>query len=246
MNDVPQARMVADYDLDRLSDAELPDGDALVERAHADGHEWLAIALHATLDDEGVVHPRSVVVMPDGESRPIAEIEFPETRRVQVTGGRIRTFEEVLLRAHRAGVSLLVRVGTISALGPLAGGLGVMGAEKPAELRERYVAVVSSERLGKRLRTDAPIAPSALEVGTAGGGVRGALGRRLPNLARASAAADDLVLPLALCGGAKRVSALRATLARRGARLWISHVPPNEEDAARALGADGVVVRYRW
>lgn len=92
----------------------------------------------------------------------------------------------------------------------------------PASLRDRLLAVVPGERMGRRLRGEARWAPSALDLGAAlrGGLFARLIAGRFPNHARAQADADDLIVPAGRFGTSAG-SALADTLRRRGARLWV-------------------------
>jgi hypothetical protein len=237
---------VADFDLDSTAEARLPPALDVVRAGIDLGADWIAVTLHATADGWGVVHPRTTVAMPDGSSTPLADLDLAATRDAVLHGGRVSTLEEVLLEAHRARRGLLLRIADTRALASLAGGIGVMGGDGPASLRRRFLAVVRDAQSGKRLRMEVPDAPSALELTGTASGLRARLRGRFPNLARAAADADDLVLPVAAFAAHPKRESIPAALDRRGARLWLSNVPEDAEDTWREAGAAGLLVRYAY
>lgn len=154
---------------------------------------------------------------------------------------RVATLARAASDASNAGVGLFLRLpGTLS-IDDLGAALGVARERSAAESRERYLVVVRSERVGRRLRQYAPQFPSAYEI--AADEPRRVVTFFSPNFRRASASADDLVLPWKGLAPA-RARRLVQHLRERGGRLWIAGVPEPEVAAATALGTAGVVVRY--
>ena len=143
--------------------------------------------------------------------------------------------------ARDAGVGLLVRVGDTKSLPLLEDALADLGERSVPALRDRLLVVVATERAGKRLRTEAPWAPSAVDLG-AFTGFLSFLRRAAPNYVRAACLVDDVVLPHDLLPPA-RIAAVAVKLRSRGGRLWLSGVG---RDAAASLAggpAHGLLVR---
>jgi hypothetical protein len=238
--------LVADFALDDLNLERLPRGVRLVEEGVRRGADWIAADLWATADDWGLVHPRGHVPTPDGGQAAIAGLALAEAKEAALHDGPPCTLEEVLLAAHKAGRGVLFRIRDVRAIPTLAGGLGVMGGEGPAPLRGRFLAAVRDTRAGRRLRTEAPDAPSALELVGEPPGVKGRLWRRFPNLHRAAADADDLIVPADVYQQLPRRDGLAARLVRRGARLWLSEVAPGDVGAWTDPALAGLLVRHPW
>jgi hypothetical protein len=161
----------------------------------------------------------------------------------EVDGHRVGGLARLAALALRHQLGLLLRLHDTTAIDGLAQALG---AEKDASaaprLRERLLVVVPGERVGRRLRMEAPQFPSAYELPSSGDTI---LTRWLPvNVRRAAADADDLVVPWGRLDPARLASRIAPDLARRGARLWLSDVPETEVDRATAVGAAGVIVRW--
>jgi hypothetical protein len=145
--------------------------------------------------------------------------------------------------AWRRQVGLFLRLSDTRALAGLRDALDVEKGAKVAALRDRVLVVVPGERVGKRLRRDVPEIPSALELSTAGRG----LSRFLPaNYRRAAADADDLVVPWDGPNAPALVAKVAPVLAKRGARLWVSNLKPEELDDASALPVAGLVARFSF
>jgi len=143
-----------------------------------------------------------------------------ETPEAHVGGCRIAKLERFASEATRRSIGLFLRVPETSGVFGLRDALGVAKGTAATTLTERLLVVVSGERVGKRLRHDAPELPSALELTPASR--RGLARFASPNFLRAAADADDLVVPWSDAGAARLVTKLASDLARRGARLWIS------------------------
>ena len=163
----------------------------------------------------------------------------------EIDGERISGLEGLASAAQRRQFGLVLRLRDTP---PISGLAKALGEEKDAKasprLRDRFLVVVAGERVGRRLRADAPQFPSAYELPSSGGAL---LARLLPvNLRRASADADDLVVPWGRVHPARLTSSIAPDLAKRGARLWLSEVPESEIDRATGVGAAGVFVRWAW
>jgi hypothetical protein len=164
-----------------------------------------------------------------------------ETPDAHVGERRVAKLERLRVEAARRDVGLYLRLrDTLSVFG-LRDALGVAKGASSATLRGRFLVVVDAERVGKRLRHDAPELPSALELSPA---KRRGLARLMsPNFLRAAADADDLVVPWDDGGAEKLVVRIAPDLAKRGARVWIAGL--RDADLARAalLPVAGCVVR---
>lgn len=174
----------------------------------------------------------------------IAE-ENDDTLVAEVDEHRVGGLARLAALALRQQVGLLLR---LRATTPIVGLAKALSAEKDASaasrLRDRFLVVVPNERIGRRLRADAPQFPSGYELPTSGDAL---LTRFFSvNLRRASADADDLVVPWGRLDPARLVSKIAPDLRKRGARLWVSDVPEDEVDRATAVGAAGVIVRWAW
>ena len=174
----------------------------------------------------------------------IAE-EKDDTLVAAVDEHRVGGLARLAALALRQQVGLLLR---LRATTPIARLAQALSAEKDASaaprLRDRFLVVVPNERIGRRLRADAPQFPSGYELPTSGDAI---LTRFFSvNLRRASADADDLVVPWGRLDPARLVSKIAPDLRKRGARLWLSDVPEDEVDRATAVGAAGVIVRWAW
>jgi len=164
-----------------------------------------------------------------------------ETPDAHVGGRRVAKLERLRVEAARRDVGLFLRVrDTLSVFG-LRDALGVAKGVASETLRGRLLVVVDGERVGKRLRHDAPELPSALELSAA---KRRGLARLMsPNFLRAAADADDLVVLWDDGGAEKVVARIAPEFAKRGARVWITGL--RDADVARAahLPVAGCVVR---
>lgn len=216
----------------------------LVDAAAERGADRLELDVWNTADGWAIVNGGPTLECADGSRESIEDVTL------RGSDGRpgLHTVEEALLAAHRRRIGLHFRVHERSVVRPLAAAIGVSGGSGHELLRRRFLVVADDAKIGRWLRSEAPELPSAVVLPEAGGGWRGALGRRLPNLARAAADADDLLLPNALAGGPTRIAALARTLARRGGYLWICDLT---RAAAEALlsdpqlrGLGGVVERH--
>ncbi len=165
-----------------------------------------------------------------------------DTLAAEIDGERIGGLARLAALALRAQVGLFLRLTDTPPISGLARALGVeRDAAAAPRLRDRFLVVVPGERIGRRLRADAPQFPSAYELPSSGGAL---LARLLPlNVRRGGADADDLVLPWGRHDPARIATRIAPDLAKRGARLWLSDVPENEVDRATAVGAAGIVVR---
>jgi hypothetical protein len=164
------------------------------------------------------------------------------TPDAQVRGHRAGSLEGLAREAARRGLGLFLRLTDTLPIDGLAAALGAERSQSAATLRERVLVVVAAERVGKRLRKDAPQFPSAYELPATEGW--SAARFVSANLRRASADADDLVIPWGRRGAADLAAKMAPELARRGGRLWISDVPEADRERAAALGPSGVVVRF--
>lgn len=175
----------------------------------------------------------------------VIEEDDDENLVVRVDGERLGALARLATIATRRRVGLFLRLHDTL---PIAGLAKALGEERDraaaARLRERIVIVVPGERVGRRLRMEAPQFPSAFELPSSGDSF---LARLLPvNVRRAGADADDLVVPWGRLEPARLTSTIAPDLAKRGGRLWMSNVPEGELDRANAVGAAGVVVRWPW
>jgi hypothetical protein len=167
-----------------------------------------------------------------------------ETPEAHLAGRRVATLERLAAEARRAEIGLFLRLEDTLPVAGLAAALGADKSGRAADLAGRFLVVVDKDRTGKRLRSVAPQFPSAFELPAAEGR---SLARFLPaNLRRATADADDLVVPWGRIDAATLAARIAPQLARRGARLWISHVPEAEAAAAAAVPAAGIVVRFAF
>jgi hypothetical protein len=166
-----------------------------------------------------------------------------EAPDAHVAGHRVSSLARLHAVALRHQVGLYLRLTDTLALPGLAEALGAAKETSAAKLRDRLVVVVDGERAGRRLRLDAPQFPSAFALGAEGR--KGLLRFMSPNFQRARSDADDLVVPWGRFD-ARALTRFRTDLAKRGARLWISGVSEPDVAAASAVGAAGVVVRWRF
>lgn len=218
---------VADFVLDGRPTHLLPSGDALVRMAAEAHDDRVAVDVHATKDGWAVVHPGGVVSLDDGSEVTVESLTLADTRRVRLSGGGLCTLEQVLLAAHKRGIGVVFRVRSTLAVKPLGAGIGVTGGSGHATFKRRFLAVVPDQRIGKRLRSDAKDVPSALELRRDERGYHAFVRRSFPNLARAGAAADDLLIPHDAYAWPKIENGLLPTLRKRGAGLWLTDVPPD-------------------
>jgi hypothetical protein len=166
-----------------------------------------------------------------------------ETPDAHVGGRRVSSLARLNTVALRHQVGLFLRMRDTLALSGLGEALGAEKDVASVRLRERILVVVDGERVGRRLRREAPQFPSAFEFGA---GEKKGLLRFLPaNFQRAATDADDLVVPWGRFD-ARSLTKLRTGLAKRGGRLWISGVAESDVEAASAVGAAGVVVGWRF
>jgi len=167
-----------------------------------------------------------------------------ETPEAHVGGRRVATLEHLADEAKRREMGLFLRLDDTLPIPGLAAALGVGKSVRSADVRDRFLLVVGADRTGKRLRAVAPQFPSAFELPADEGR---SLARLIPaNLRRATADADDLVVPWGRIAAAKLTSRIAPLLAKRGAWLWLSDVPESETGPASAVPAAGMVVRLRW
>jgi len=239
---VSSPELVADFDLEGLALAELPSGKALVAAARELGMDRVTLDVHASADGWAIVHPGPRVALIAGGEQDVDDLDLSDSGKVAVTGGGLCTLEETLLSAHRAKLGLVLRLRSARAIVPVSAALGVMGGEGPQALRSRFLVIAGNQRMGRRLRTDAPDLPSALELTPGERGLKAALRRRMPNLARAGADTDDVVVPWGMLAD-RDVPGLAKTLAGRGARLWVSDVTQARKGQAMSLPAAGLLLR---
>jgi hypothetical protein len=174
----------------------------------------------------------------------IAE-EEDDTLVAEVDEHRVGGLARLAAVSLRHNVGLLLRLRDTT---PIVGLAKALSEEKDPSaaprLRDRFLVVVPNERIGRRLRTDAPQFPSGYELPTSGDAL---LTRFFPvNMRRGAADADDLVVPWGRLDPARLASKIAPDLAKRGARLWLSDVPEADLDRATAVGAAGVVVRWTF
>lgn len=241
-----RAVFVAEFALGGVAPGSEPSGRALVAAAAEAGADRVVVHARSTADGWAVVHQAPEVELRSGETRRLEDLTLAEAREARASDGRIATLEETMLAAHRRGLGLVVRIHDGLVTDALAGALGIMAGEGTAALRARYLVVVPDARLGKRLRMGARDLPSARSLPVKGGGWRGALARRFPNLARAAADADDLVVHASLATPERVRDVLVPVLRRRGAFVWVEGVAPERRDAYAAGGAGGVLVDLPW
>lgn len=167
-----------------------------------------------------------------------------ETPEAHVGGRRFATLERLGDEAKRREMGLFLRLDDTLPIPGLAAALGIDKSVRSADVRDRFVVVVDADRTGKRLRAVAPQFPSAFELPAEEGR---SLARLLPvNLRRATADADDLVVPWGRIAAAKLTSRIAPLLAKRGARLWISDVPEPEVELAADVPGAALVVRFPY
>ncbi len=236
---------VAEYDIAACGPGGTPSGRALVGAAADAGFDRVVVHARSTADGWAVVHAHDHALV-RGEARPVEELTLSEARKAHAVDGHVVTLEETMLVANRRGLGLVLRIHDTLVTHTLSAALGIMGGDGVAALRARYLVVVATAKLGKRLREAARELPSARSLPREGGGWRGALARRLPNLARAAADADDLVVRASLTSPDEVRDRLVPLLRRRGAFVWVEGVAPERRDAYAATGAGGVIVDLPW
>jgi hypothetical protein len=158
-------------------------------------------------------------------------------------GRRVATIERLVAETSKRGIGLFVRLRDTPPLFGLREALGVTQGASSAASRDRLVVVVDRERVGKRLRRDAPELPSALELASAK--PRGWKRFATPNFLRAAADADDLVVPWDGDAAAPLVARTAPLLAKRGARLWVSGLSDGDVARVGSMSVAGCVVRRR-
>jgi hypothetical protein len=144
--------------------------------------------------------------------------------------------------AAAAGVGLVLRVDDTRAILDLEEVLAPFGERSVPLLRDRVLLVVAAERTGKRLRADAPWAPSGADAGELSGGLLRLMRRYVPHVVRAVCMTDDLLVPHDLLPASRNAS-LAEKMRRRGGRLWLTQVPPERAAALRDGPAHGIVLR---
>lgn len=162
-----------------------------------------------------------------------------ETPQAHVGGRRVASLERMGSEALRRQIGLFLRVRDTLPISAMREALGVAKGSASATLRDRFLVTVDGERVGKRLRKEAPELPSAYEVPVKRSGFARLMS---PNMLRAAADADDLVVAWSADAPAL-VARLAPVLAKRGARVWVSGVPESDVSSAMALPVAGVVVR---
>ncbi len=227
---------VADY---VTAPASVPaQGPALATRAAEQGYDRVLVWTHATKDDWLVAHPRPTVTI-DGEERRIEKLTLAELRPCVE---RPATLEETMLAAHKANIGLVVRLTDTTGIHALAGALGIMEGEDTSNLRRRYLVAVPNQRIGRRLRSDANPIPSARWLEPSGGGWKGALARRFPNLARAACDADDLIVDARAFSPERVRNDLVPHLARRAAFAWVALADASQESDYADAGVGGFII----
>ena len=155
------------------------------------------------------------------------------------------SLEQTMLAAHREHVGMLVRIHDTLGISALGAALGIMQGDQTENLRRRYLVVVADQRTGRRLRSDAAQVPSALLLRERGGKLQGVIARAFPNLARAGAEADDLIVPAALFTPDRLRKKLVPVLARRAAFAWVTGLDETTESEYADSGAGGLIVQRR-
>jgi len=219
-----------------------PSGRALVNAAARDGFDRVVVHARSTSDGWAVVHASPRVRLRSGDEGALADLTLAEARNAVCADGRVATLEDTMLQAHRKRLGLVIRIHDTLVIQALGAALGIMAGDGHGELRSRYLVVVPDARIGKRLRMEASQLPSGRSLPHTGGGWRAALARKLPNLARAAADADDLVIHAKLASPSQVRDALIPKLARRGAYVWIEGVTAETRAAYENLGAGGLLV----
>lgn len=229
--------------------AELPDElwsaapgatpERIVEATRAAGAERAVLPIQSTDDPWAVVHPTERVTLRDGTELALSSLDLGRARR-ETDLPTLTTLEQVLLALHKAGLGAVLRLADTRPIGSVDAALGVTGGEGRPALLPRFLVTVPDRRVGRRLRADAPQLPSALELARPHDW-RGRLALAFPNLARANADADDLVVPWDLFPPA-RLATLSSQLARRGGRVFLSGVPRDALDSVRDHQVAGVLL----
>jgi hypothetical protein len=163
-----------------------------------------------------------------------------ETPEVHVGGTRVATLARMRSEASRARLGLFLRLHDTLPIAAMREALGVEKGSPAAASRERLLVAVDGERTGKRLRHDAPELPSALELPVKS---RGLARFASPNVQRAGADADDLVVPWGRADVEKLIGRIAPILAVRGARVWVCGLQETERVRAERLPVAGLVVR---
>ena len=247
MSDRERAVHVAEFDLSHCEPGAEPSGRALAAAAADAGADRVVVHVRATADGWAVVHCGANVLVHGGrQPQPLSELTLVQARKARATDGRVATLEETMLAAHNRGVGLVLRIHDTLVTEALTAALGIMAGEGTAALRARYLVIVPNARIGKRLRMGARDLPSGRSLPAEGGGWRGALARRLPNLARAAADADDLVIHASLASPERTRDKLVPLLRKRGAFVWVEGVSPEQRETYAATGAGGVLVDVPW
>ena len=220
------------------------DRDALgrVRRARALGFDRLWVDVRTTSDGWNVVHPSETVRF-EGEPRPFDDLSLGEVKHSEE---KPATLEETLLASYREGLGLLIALHDRRGCGSLDGALGILtggsrtGGDGTAELRRRFLVVVATRDVGERLRRDAPVLPSCYRLRATGGGWRAALARRMPNVARAAAQCDDLLVSATTFTPSELGRGPVPKLRRRGAYVWVEQIEDGDDGAQNEYGAAGV------
>lgn len=234
--------LVADFDASLWTDAPGASPERLVEATRSVGADRLVLPIQVTADPWAVVHPEERVARTDGGGIALQSLDLGELRRTTVLPC-LHTLEEVLLAIHKARLGAVLRLFDTPPIERVGAALGVTGGEGRTALLPRFLVTAPDRRVGRRLRADAPDAPSAYELRRGEQGWRRRLAARVPNLARANADADDLIVPWDHSDG-DALAALSRKLAKRGARLFLGDVPPDRVDALRELPVAGLIVRH--
>jgi hypothetical protein len=153
-------------------------------------------------------------------------------------------FRATLGAAAERGAGVFLRLRSTRALGDLEEACGGLGELTVQRLRERLLVVVETELAGRRLRTEARWAPSALTLGGPGGSLRLWFRRAFPHHLRGRADCDDLVVP----ADRFEVHALRERLVpgtrRRGGRVWVEGARREDLPALAGAGVHGAVLSF--
>jgi glycerophosphoryl diester phosphodiesterase len=238
---IERSVIVAEHTISDCRPGTEPSGPALVAAAERDGFDRVVVNVRSTADGWAVVH-RDLRVLYRGDEKSLSDLTLAETRDAVTADGRVATLEETMLEAHRRDIGLVIRIHDTLVVEALTGALGIMAGEGHGELRRRYLVVVPDARIGKRLRMGAQHLPSARSIRPTGGAWRAALARRFPNLARAAADADDLVLSATLATPADLRDRWVPMLARRGAYVWVEGVTPATRPDYENVGAGGLLI----
>jgi len=235
--------IVAEFETGGLPLDQLPSGIGLVRAAALADARRVVLDVHATTDGWAVVHPGTRMALAGGEEKDVDDLELAETRGVLLAKGEVCTVEQVLLEAHRCKLGIVFRLSDTLAIPPLAAGLGVTGGQGRAQLARRFLVVVPDQRLGRRLRTDAKELPSALEIRAGEHGMKARLRRRFPNLSRAGADCDHLLIEDGVVPHTVLTGRLLRKVRSRGGELWVGGLTLERAHELREHPFGGLIVR---